>query len=91
MSQKTDWVKESQKALAALGLYNKSIDGEWGENSHKAVLAAIAKLPKQVTSNPAKEGYVVEVVRFKQTSKSTISRFSCNWTNITGFMLEPAI
>lgn len=90
MSQKTDWALESQRALAALGLYTKSLDGQWGEGSHKALQAALAKLPKTETSNPTKDGYLIEVTRFKQSSKSTISRFKCNWTNISGYILEPA-
>ena len=90
MSQKTDWIAESQRALASLGLYTKAIDGAWGENSHKGLIAALAKIPKVEVSTPERDGYLIEVIRFKETSKSTISRFKCNWANISGFMLEPA-
>lgn len=93
MSTKPDYILESQKALKEAGLYTKSLDGQWGEGSHKALLEAIKLIPnssKPKVSDPQKEGYVIEVVRFKQTARSTISKFSCNWNKITGYMLEPA-
>lgn len=93
MSTKPDYVLESQKALKEAGLYTKSLDGKWGEGSHKALVEAIKLIPKSSkpkVSDPQKEGYVIEVVRFKQTARSTISKFSCNWNKITGYMLEPA-
>lgn len=93
MSTKVNYTLESQKALKEAGLYKKALDGQWGEGSHKALLEAIALIPKSskpIVSDPKKDGYVVEVVRFKQSARSTISRFSCNWNKITGYFLEPA-
>ena len=93
MSTKPNYLLESQKALKEAGLYKKELDGQWGEGSHKALLEALALIPKSSkpkVNAPEKTGYVIEVVRFKQSARSTLSKFSCNWNNITGYMLEPS-
>ena len=93
MSTKVDHLVESQKALKSAGLYTGKIDGEWGPMSHKALEEAIRLIPKTSlpkVSDPARDGYMIEVRRFKQSSTTTISEFTCNWNKIKGYMLEPA-
>ncbi len=93
MSAKIDYTLESQKALKEAGFYKKPLDGKWGAQSHAALLDAIKLIPKAdkpKVSSPATDGYIVEVVRYKQSARSTLSKFSCNWNTITGYMLEPA-
>lgn len=95
---KVNYELESQKALAAKGLYKGKLDGLWGEQSHKALVAALGTkitpaepvAEKPLKSDPAKEGYIIDVVRFKESARSTISRFTCNWCDVSGYTLEPA-
>lgn len=93
MSTKPDYALESQKALKESGFYTKGLDGQWGEGSHRALVEALKLIPlssKPKVADPKKEGYVIEVVRHKQTAVSTMSTFSCNWNPIKGYMLEPS-
>ena len=92
---KVNYELESQKALAAKGLYKGKLDGLWGEQSHKALVAALGTkitpaepvAEKPSKSDPAKEGYIIDVVRFKESARSTISRFTCNWCDVSGYTL----
>lgn len=100
MSTKPNYLLESQKALKAKGFYTGTLDGIWGEKSHKSLEAALAKVPAATTARPAAtspvaampatDRYVIDVVRFQETGRSTISRFSCSWCKVTGYFLEPA-
>lgn len=69
-------LKEIQRALGV------TADGIWGARSQAALDAAIA-----AAKAPEPELHIIEVVRDRQTPRSTTSTYTAD--RLTGFMLEP--
>lgn len=74
-------IEDIQQVLNAAGYYAGLIDGDFGAKSQAALDAAIA-----VANAPEPQLHIIEVVRDRQTQRSTTSRYTAG--KLSGFMLE---
>lgn len=82
MSKRT--IESIQRTLKTEGYYTGAIDGDFGRLSRDALDAAIAAAKEP---EPRQQLHIIEVVRDRQTHRSTTSTYTAGKVN--GFMLEP--